>query len=499
MAQLRPLLILAALALVTGCGRAILASRSDLPASVQACLAFYGSADRLVQDVGVDDAEAARVPGFPHLRTDRFLAAMGDAPLSQVQYEAWVDRLQQLDREGREVEFRNLDLATRATLAPDLDGFLARVDTCAETLRRADATDEEASSRLRDAAKVPSRYSTTKRVLGLYPVTSAFMSTGVARLHREVHEDYRRPLDALPVHGRLVRYVPREVTDLPSAGEVAGILRETMGNPLGIPEPSPADKERLFAAFAPVWEIDVAGEADRIGVPRWSAAGVSSLDLERPTVYRRISHARYAGRVLLQLNYVIWFPARPKRGDVDILAGHLDGITWRVTLWADGTPLVYDTIHNCGCYHMFFPAPRLALIPGAAQYEEALLVPQNAPDPWGGRLVLRVSSGDHYVQRVYVDRNAEGDVGYALRDYGELRSLAAGDRRRRSLFGPDGLVAGTERGERWLLWPSGVRSPGAMRQWGHHAVAFLGRRYFDEPGLIERYFRVAGQGASAWE
>jgi len=342
---------------------------------------------------------------------------------------------------------------------------------------------------------VPSRYSTTKRVLGLYPVTSAFMATGVARLHREFHADYRRPLDALPVHGRLLRYVPREETGPPSAQEVAVILRRTMGNPLGIPEPSPADKERLFGAFAPVWEIDMAGQADRIGVPRWSAAGASSLDLDRPTVYRRISHARYGGRILLQLNYVIWFPARPKRGNVDILAGHLDGITWRVTLWPDGTPFMYDTIHNCGCYHMFFPARRLELIPGAAQYEEALLVPQNAPDRLGGRLVLRVSSGDHYILRVYGDGNAGGDVGYALRDYGELRSLDAGDGRRRSLFGPDGLVAGTERGERWLLWPSGVRSPGAMRQWGHHAVAFLGQRYFDEPDLIDRYFRVAGEDA----
>jgi hypothetical protein len=34
----------------------------------------------------------------------------------------------------------------------------------------------------------------------------------------------------------------------------------------------------------------------------------------------------------------------------------------------------------------------------------------------------------------------------------------------------------------------GIPSAGAMRQWGHHATAFVGRRHFDEPFLIERYF-----------
>jgi hypothetical protein len=34
----------------------------------------------------------------------------------------------------------------------------------------------------------------------------------------------------------------------------------------------------------------------------------------------------------------------------------------------------------------------------------------------------------------------------------------------------------------------GIRSPGAMRQWGRHAVAFVGRRHFDDPRLIEALF-----------
>ena len=56
------------------------------------------------------------------------------------------------------------------------------------------------------------------------------------------------------------------------------------------------------------------------------------------------------------------------------------------------------------------------------------------------------------------------------------------------MFGDDGLVAGTQRGERWILWPMGVPEPGAMRQWGYHATAFVGRRHFDDADLLERYF-----------
>ncbi|MBI3045060.1 MAG: hypothetical protein HYY78_19780 [Betaproteobacteria bacterium] len=44
--------------------------------------------------------------------------------------------------------------------------------------------------------------------------------------------------------------------------------------------------------------------------------------------------------------------------------------------------------------------------------------------------------------------------------------------------------------ERVLFWPMGIASAGTMRQWGRHATAFLGRRHFDDAGLIERRFSL---------
>ena len=52
------------------------------------------------------------------------------------------------------------------------------------------------------------------------------------------------------------------------------------------------------------------------------------------------------------------------------------------------------------------------------------------------------------------------------------------------------MIAGSERGERWFFWPMGIESAGQMRQWGHHATAFVGRRHFDDPLLLDTYFKL---------
>jgi hypothetical protein len=43
----------------------------------------------------------------------------------------------------------------------------------------------------------------------------------------------------------------------------------------------------------------------------------------------------------------------------------------------------------------------------------------------------------------------------------------------------------------------GVESAGQMRQWGHHATAFVGRRHFDDPNLLASYFSLRPAGSTA--
>jgi hypothetical protein len=481
------LIVVSLLALLAGCAGPGF-KRADLDPGVQECIRLYAQADRIVWEAGVADRESTSVRGFSYLRTNRYLASVGQQPLTSVQVEAWIDRLQRLDREARKIEFRNLAAEERVRLSADSATFERRLGDCADALRRHDRSDPDARKALSLAAEVPSSYSTAQRVFGLYPITSAFFHAGVRNLHREIREDFQRPLEELPVRGRIIRYGPPGVGKVLSRDAVALVLERAADNPLGIPEPKGLDRKRLFLTFAPVWEVDVASEDDRIGAPAWRG-GEPVVEVKQPVVYTRVSHTRFEGQTLLQLNYVIWFPARTRDGIIDPLAGRLDGLIWRVTLAPDGIPLIYDTIHNCGCYHMFFPGERLEPVPGAAKGQEPLLIPQRLTDRSSARRVIRLAAGSHYVQRVYSDKPG-GNTTYELAHYRALRSLPTDEGRHRSLFSANGLVPSSVRGERWFLWPSGVKSPGAMRQWGHHAVAFLGTRHFDDPELIARYFRL---------
>jgi hypothetical protein len=457
------------------------------------CREFFAAVDQAVSTAGVEDVQAARISGFPYLRVDRFLASFPPLKPDTPEYAAWVDRLQSLGARGRDVELANLPEAARAGLRDRLpagmDSSLASAARqCATVLRDHDLAQPDCAERLELRAHVPDDYRTWERALGLYPLTAPLFAHGIGKWHAETLASYARPVRELQVAGRLVSFRPPQERRL-TADQVADVIRRASGNPLHIPEPSGADRDRLFDAFAPVWRVDVAGDHDLIGAPKWGKSSDPQVDLSAPVVYRHLSHTRMDGQILLQLNYVVWFSSRPKTSAFDLLGGRLDGIIWRVTLSPEGRPLVYDTIHDCGCYHLFFPTSHLRLRSHGFTVEETAFVPQYAPDseqPHG--LVLRVANGTHYIERVLADSVAAGpSETYRFADYDSLRSLPAGSGRR-SLFGPDGIVPGTERGERCFFWPMGIPSPGAMRQWGHHATAFVGRRHFDDPDLMERYF-----------
>lgn len=468
-----------------------LASHLDADGPTAECARFFVALDGAVAEAGVADPEAARVPGYPYLRVDRLLAFGAKPDAASPAFPTWIDALMDLDRSARGREIDNLPEPVRARErrrelgpAPLMD----LVRRCGETLRDGDLAGPAGRKKLAATAVVPPSYSVAKRVLGLYPLTSIPFGAGVERLHAETREVFRTPLAQLPVRGSLTRFRPAEVE---APGVAEAILARSPVNALGIVEPNPSDRTRLLRAFAPIWEVDVTGDDDRLGTPRWSGGSIPEVDVSAPAAFHRVSHTRLEGRLLLQLNYTIWFPARPRSGTFDLLAGHLDGITWRVTLAPDGRPLMYDTMHNCGCYHMFLPAPGVVLRESARDEAEPPLVSQTAP-MGKGRVVIRIAHRTHYVQRAYLEEEPSAGESYELRDYDELRSLPLAGRGRRSLFGPDGLVPGTERAERWLFWPMGVASAGAMRAWGHHAIVFVGQRHFDDPDLIDRYFSVSG-------
>ena len=152
---------------------------------------------------------------------------------------------------------------------------------------------------------------------------------------------------------------------------------------------------------------------------------------------------------------------------------------------------MYETVHNCGCYHKFYPTDRLQILKKSAYAEKPLVLKAPAADPDSVRMVVALETRTHYVKSLYtLPRQLKtAAVSYSFAGYDQLRSLTYSGHERRSFFGEDSIVNGSERLERYLLWPTGVLSPGAMRQWGRHSVAFVGKRHFDDPDLIEKIFQ----------
>jgi len=484
--MIKPLLFLSITLALAACAT----SPVSLPqeARLSRCLALYAAVDQAVVEYGTRPSSPRSLPDFPYLRINRFLAGYRLSELDNTERQAWLAQSAKLDQATRQRELASLPMSVKQTLTDQYAGSISLADklsSCSQALRTQDLSNSERLRVIEEQAIVPDDYVTFQRVIGLYPLTGLPVRYGVARWHKDARELFAQPLEDIIVKGRLHRFQP------PLAEPVVKIdFARLKRDALGIPQLSSEQLEGLFNRHAPVWEIDVTGNFDLPGAPYWQTENSPSVDTGKPIIYRYRSHTHWQKMPLLQLNYLIWFAERPRTGPFDILGGALDGLIWRVTLDQRGKPLIYDSIHPCGCYHQFFPRTALRIRLQALDLPEPPLIPQFAPRLWKGeRMVVRVESGTHYIQRVYADTPTGTE--YAWRDYHELYAVPTPNRARRSLFDAAGLVPGTERLERFLLWPMGVPSPGAMRERGRHATAFVGRRHFDDANWLNQIFEPA--------
>lgn len=493
-----------ALGLLGGCVAVPDWRAEPAPLSPQArCLALIGDMDGAVAAQRVGDAGAARIKTFPYLRIDRFLTSFRHELEAPGAFEDWTDHLRWLDARAREIEASNLPAEARASLAAhhgiaDAEGLAGAANRCGDLLLKVELLDgsEEARHALVQAAVAPSHYNQWQRAVSLYPLTNLGAAIGYARWKDENIKSFALPFEPPAPSDGVVSYVPAAAAD---AAEASRIVRAAPRTALGLPKFSAEDVAQLVAAFAPVFEIETESDDDRLGAPVWRLEEgdlLPAVDLSRPTATARLVYTRFEGRVLPQLVYNVWFPARPLQGNFDLLGGRIDGFIWRVTLDENGEPLIYDAIHACGCYHMFFPVPPLRRVPVPEDRDlrEAPLSPKSAPRlAPGERIHLRLAAVSHYLlnldarEAVSTPSTYELESAWAPPAFGG-RSLSLPEGGRRSFFAPSGIVPHTERLERFTLWPLGIESPGAMRQWGTHATAFVGERHFDDPFLIEQAF-----------
>ncbi|MBE0588857.1 MAG: hypothetical protein IH617_12530, partial [Hydrogenophaga sp.] len=366
----------------------------------------------------VNDAEDHRVVGFPQLRSTRFLASFRErAAQGGAAFDDWLGLLQARGTEGHGIEIANLpDVGIDALAAvaegrinsPPKDPRAAVAEQtrhCAQVLTDFDRSAAVRRTRLLERAQVPDAYSTLSRALGVYAITRLPFSAGVQRWQQDTLDAFAREAQVAPGGPSTTRFVPRTS----EVGDLGDAFARAPRNALGIPQLDERLQQQLLDRHAPVFELPAGAGFDRIGAMTLAPDGSPRVDTSQPTVYRRIAFVRHEGHTLVQLVYLAWFPERPRAGSFDLLAGQLDGLVWRVTLDILGKPLLYDTIHACGCYHLFFPTRALRARPAPEPGIEWVFIPGEAPEPGAGeRMVLRLVSGSPYLTALSTTRDPGG-------------------------------------------------------------------------------------------
>ena len=476
--------------LFQGCATLKPLPEPTLSVAEPACYRWLENIESTLEEYRLNDPETGHINGFPQLRVNRLLASMGDHATSTDAFAEWLEQMRQLDTKGKKLELANLPtwvmerLVSESPVAGSLDNAL---EHCGKRLNNFSIHNPAHKKILLEQTKVPDAYQRWKRIVGLYPLVKYVATASIERLHNELGASFNVPLEKLPKLGKLTRFAPPDNLIL-TPEPISAMMKASVRNPLRIPILSPFQLRQLFSHFAPVLEIDTRNDTDKIGAVGFGSNDQPQIDISLPTVYVNHSYTCWHGNVLLQLIYQIWLPAREKTGLLDLYGGPLDSVIWRVTLDPKGTPVAYDSIHACGCYYLLFPAKGYRAITPKDGAESVLSPKAITSIPFGQRLLLRLQSRTHYLQQVSLvqDKPEPTTHRYLFQELGQLRSVKRPNGTKLSLYGQDGIIDDSARIERFLFWPFGIASPGAMRQWGTHAIAFIGRRHFDDPFLLEK-------------
>lgn len=449
--------------------------------TIAACRSRFEEVDTQIDQAGVRDVGYYRVPGYPYMRSDRLLASFGVGELKKMDpLGDWLHQLRDNEGFSRDIELQNLGLSVRERIT-----LLSELRLCAVWLSNFELVNEASREKLVTLVQVPAEPSKRKGQPGPGPLESSDVARELKQRAEDVRASFAVPTADLDSPGTLVLWKAKPYTLGPvtPADGFAGAVRDALGR-VGLTE---NQWELLANRFAPSFLIETAGKLDRIGTPSRGEQR-PFVDVSRPVVDFQADYARLGSQSLIQFNYFVWFPGRAPDGTRGAGNATLDGLIWRVTLDANGQPLVYDTIHASGFDHLWFPLPALTLRRDVQG--DTVLSPQPEVP---AQFVVRLRAGRHEVRRLVAaeDVRASEVQEFELRRYEKLLTLPLPGGGTGSLFGPDGTVTASDAEKGPRSNASGSAWTGPIRQWGHHPTSLRADLYFDDPRLLEKHFMLA--------
>ena len=479
--------------LLQGCAGLTPRQKAALPGRPPQAEQLLTELDAVVAQSGVQDASSFKVPGFPYLRTNRFLAAMKERLVGDEQKTLWVEEMYRLDFESRKKEIQNLPNETLTVLNSKLGGFpdrealLVRTSAAATQLFEYDRIQPVFFETLKGAVAVADEYSTSMRVFGLYPIAAVPITIGTQVAYNKFRKWHQSPLSDLTVEGRLMVFVA-EGGGNSEAGTPTHLFATARRNAFGLPDLSDADIMALARSYAPIITQDVVASYDRFGEVVWND-GIVAIDQRRPTIYYYITTSFISRIPVLQINYTLWYSERSGEKTPSYEKGPLDGLTLRISLDRNGQPVMADIMNNCGCYHFYAPPKErvdkiVSSSNGLYPFVPVWLPPEYPDKP----LTLRVNSGWHQVEHLFTSEAPADAAIYRLIPYDRLEALPRADGSYESVFTAAGIMKNSTRIEPYIFFSVGIHDIGYMRQRSHHAVKMIGRAHFTDLDIFDGNF-----------
>jgi len=446
------------------------------PTSVQNCAFQLVDFKRAVQQQGVQDAQLLWTPRYPHHAFDRFSVSLIPGLISPQSKKQWLRYVARQAEIQRKVEFQNL---------PNKAGFqLGSNEECAQQLTASTINDRQFWLHLQQRPPtIPSDYQSWQRVFGLYPISKSLATPSIDSEKKRIINGFIQPL-----HDDNVTYAVTEKSPLNQQEIHRWFQQATQLTPLSWPLLSDKQIARLANHYAPEFLIETVSLDDKPGQLEYQRNGQPRVNTNKPTLYVSQGYTQFHGKILLQLNYSLWFANRTAKASLDPYAGQFDGILVRLTLDSQGKPYILDSIHHCGCYHMVFALDQQLAFAKRNTNIEAPITMRLHPKQNAQTLRVTFTNGDHMVKGVHWSHSSSQARHLNVLNYQQLRSMPIQGGQYKSLFDEQGMLMASKRLERLYLWPFGVKSPGTMRQVGHHAIAFIGERHFDDAYVLSELF-----------